>query len=166
MSRLRDNDALVAEVAGIIIEETDETNQHVVYEVLDAVDRALAAPSPETGTAAVPTRRPLDKAAEWARMSGVDPRDPGPAPEPVKPPATCQCFHAPEQHHRETGCGVVAIMSGRCPCEWNGARTPAAGTEEGRFRCICPDKAKCPNCEWSCLYCRCERRATPEKGGR
>ena len=53
--------------------------------------------------------------------------DPGPAPEPVKPPATCQCFHAPEQHS-ESGCGVVAIMSGRCPCEWNGARTPAAGT--------------------------------------
>ena len=33
--------------------------------------------------------------------------------------------------------------------------------EEGRFLRICPDKAKCPNCEWSCLYCRCERGTRP-----
>ena len=96
---------------------------------------ALATPSPETGTAAVTTAPSCGHAAYRNGENCINDgcynaayQAPAPAPEPVKPPATCQCFHAPEQHHRETGCGVVTIMSGRCPCEWNGARTPAAGT--------------------------------------
>ena len=223
--KLRDNAELRSQVLAMVCSVDDGLDEpgYVTGRILDAVDRALATPSPETGTAAVPTKHcdaktcvldvlapvfgadagniameytcfPMncDVASAQARYlleqvtlvgketalaqvkakiyadlaAAMANRAPaGPAPDPVKPPATCQCFHAPEQHHRETGCGVVAIMSGRCPCEWNGARTPAAGTEEGRFRCICPDKAKCPNCELSCLFCRCERRATPEKGG-
>ena len=62
---------------------------------------------------------------------------PGPAPEPEKPPATCQCFHAPEQHS-ESGCGVVAIMSGRCPCEWKAGsahhRDPQRGPRDTVWR--------------------------------
>ena len=159
-------DREVVEVCAVAIEKWFASDNPAEGGPGACVRRALATPSPETGTAAVPTRECATCGAPLVPYrTCINPDCAGPAAEPVKPPATCQCFHAPEQHHRETGCGVVAIMSGRCPCEWNGARTPAAGIaptpEEGRFRCICPDKAKCPNCEWSCLYCRCERGTRP-----
>ena len=95
-----------------------------------------AAPSPETGTAAVP--RPLDKAAEWARMSGVDSRDPGPAPEPVKPPATCPEWMAKGKCELEAGHEGDVHTTRRGSYVWSVPRTPAAGTAHPIGTCDTP----------------------------
>ena len=126
--KLRGNVGLLVEAAELIQYARGPfgkmyTAEDVAGRILDAVDRALAIPSPGTGTAAVPTRRPLDKAAEWARMSGVDPRDPGPAPEPVKPRASHPLFPDPR-----TVCK---------PCDGTGrdTRVPANGWDVACSAC-------------------------------
>ncbi len=55
--RLRDNVELVAEIASIMRELEDSTDPYEADadRILDAVDRALPTPSPETGGAAAPT---------------------------------------------------------------------------------------------------------------
>jgi hypothetical protein len=86
-----------------------------------AVDIPAAAPSPETGTAAV----------HPAGSCGARCYDcaPGPAPEPVKPPATCGA-----QHPRMGGYGTCVLPVGHDGVHRNyghdrwDARTPAAGT--------------------------------------
>ena len=60
MSRLRDNVGLLEDAAEFIQYARGPfgkmyTAEDVAGRILDAVDRALATPSPETGTAAVPT---------------------------------------------------------------------------------------------------------------
>ena len=115
--------------------------------------RPAAAPSPETGTAAVP--RPLDKAAEWARMSGVDSRDPGPAPEPVKPPATCPEWMAKGKCELEAGHEGDVHTTRRGSYVWSVPRTPAAGTApKGKERCLHDEShvRVCP-CDKDCV-CR------------
>jgi hypothetical protein len=141
--------------------------------------RRFPGPKPAAGPAPGPVK-PRDEAERVARMecqafvglpctcSFHDA-----TAEPAKPPAThwwgVSCTDGGNHDFTNHGRPFVQDDCKRCGAHWDGrtwrARTPAAGTapkpEEGRFRCICPEKRLCPKCIWSCLYCRHERGTRP-----
>ena len=124
----------------------------LVDDILDAVDRAIATPSPETGTAAGPTER---RCTVTGHLCGTDTTLPGgcscascaahragPALEPVKPPADLdpqeRCM---DLHPRGGGYGYCVLPSGHAGQhrnyghDWWDARTPVAGTAP-THRCV------------------------------